>query len=628
MRFHLSILFLLSTLCVHAQSKVDTVATGEFTIEATRIQMPLFDQPVYISRIDSAQIALQKGLDIGDLISQQSFIYIRNNGPGAASVISQRGLGGEQTRVLWEGMPINHQMLGVTDLSLLPAATFSDVEISSGSGSSFYGSGISGTVYLKNKAPVDHLSLGQSVGSFGNFITNASAGINSGDFSFSLKGSSQQNENNFRYRHPISELVQNRNRGTFQNDQLIGGLHWNKKNMSAKSSIWWNRADHEITENIFSGPGSATQYDESLRWLNALKILTEDFIWEGKVYLAKTDLDYFNPNTDIESLSESREVNTEISANYFPSENFKVTGIFSGVHTEVETNNYSNIKDRQQFSFGLNAAVIPIQKLKLYPAIRFDQYSDFGTAVSPSLGANFQIIKDNLALRASVSQNFRAPTFNDLYWPEGGNEDLNPEKGFKSEAGLMHEKKGAVSFSQQLSVFYIYLDEGIKWLPNSSGRFQAQNIQEITSRGLEWSGEISTRINEWKLAAKQSIAYTRAFISERRFSGDDAVGNQLPYVPEIKYSGSLQAAFKNFSGMLTGVFVGERFTTEQANPQTAAASYKVFDVSINYTKTINNTEVSVMAKANNVFNESYNIVRFYPMPLRNLLINLTLTQKF
>ncbi|MEX0720243.1 MAG: TonB-dependent receptor [Balneolaceae bacterium] len=628
MRVLILFLYLFSTAYLQAQTKPDTVATGEFTIEATRIHKPNLDQPVHVSRIDSARIALQKGMDIGDVLSQHSFLYIRNNGPGAASVISQRGFGGEQTRVLWEGMPINHQMLGVTDLSLLPAGTFSEIEVTSGSGSSLYGSGISGTVYLKSSPQPDQVSLGQSVGSFGNYITNGSAGISLGEFTFNLKGSTQNNENSYRYYDQSTGSVENRSRGAFENDQIIGGLNWKKNNLSAKSSLWWSRADHEITENIYSGPGSATQFDESVRWVNSMKLYADNFVWEGKIYLAKTALDYFNPDINTESKSESRDLNAEFSTTWFFSENLELNGNISGMITEVETNNYSEIKSRKQFSSGVNAAIIPIEKLKIYPAFRLDHYSDFGTAVSPSIGFNIALIEDEFALRGSVARNFRAPTFNDLYWPDGGNENLKAERGVKSEVGLVHEKTGAVSFSQQLSFFYINMDEGIKWLPNSSGRFQAQNIQEITSRGMEWSGGISTQIANWQFGSDHSVAYTRAFISEERFSGDAAVGNQLPYIPQVKYSGSVHLAFTGFSVMFNGVYVDERFTTEQANEITKADSYLVFDATFNYSRNISKTEISVIAKANNLFDESYSIVRFYPMPLRNFLINLTLTQKF
>lgn len=630
MRFSLIIFFFFSTLSSYtsAQSKIDTVALGEFTVESTRIKKPLLNQPVQITMLDSARLVFAHGADLGDLLSQYTSLYIRNNGPGAASVISQRGFGGSQTRVLWEGMPINHQMLGVTDLSLLPANAFNGVEVTSGSGSSLYGSGISGTVYLQNNPTPNRVSLGQSVGSFGNFITNGTASAQAGDFTVALYGSTQNNDNNFRYYDQNSGSEENRSRGSFENDQVIGSLKWKRGSMVAKSSLWWNRADHEITENIYAGAGAATQYDESLRWVNNFKMYTSRFLWEAKIYAGETTLNYFNPPIGINSLSESREVSSEISATYFSSESIELTGNISGTLTEVETNNYPEIKTREQFSTGMNASLTPLEKLKIYPAIRVDYYDDFGTALSPSLGLNYELIEEELAVRGLVARNFRAPTFNDLYWPEGGNPNLGAERGVKSEIGVSRETKGTFNFNQQLSLFFIQMSDGIKWLPDSNGDFRAQNIEEITSRGLEWSGEISTRLGKWNLSSNHGVSYTRAFFSEKRFGGDQAKGNQLPYVPHWKYNGSIQANRSAFSAMLNSVFVDERFTTEQANSATAADAYLVFDGSLSYQKDIAGLQVSLTGKVNNIFNERYNVVRFYPMPLRNFLINLTITQKF
>ncbi|MEX0724097.1 MAG: TonB-dependent receptor [Gracilimonas sp.] len=613
---------------VNAQTKADTLDLGEITIESTRINKPALDQPVQVAKIDSGHIALQTGLDLGDMLSRFSSLYIRNNGPGAASVISQRGFGGEQTRVLWEGMPINHEMLGVTDLSLLPANTFSEVEVTSGSGSSLFGSGISGTVFLKNDQKADRISVGQSIGSFGNYITNSFASARSGNFLLSVNASTQSNKNDFRYYDQNSGSIEVRERGSFENDQVMGSIGWKKGKVQAKSSLWWSRADHEITENIFSGPGSAAQYDKSLRWVNNLKIHTEKFLWEGRVYASSTQLDYFNPTVNIESLSESNQASSEITGTYFYNDKTEIRGNISGTLTEVETNNYSEIKGRRQLGTGVSASLNPFSRLKLYPALRFDYYNDFGEALSPSLGLNYAIIKDELSIRGSVARNFRAPTFNDLYWPDGGNEDLEAERGFKSEIGFNHELKGEVNFSQQFSVYFIQLDNGIKWLPDTGGDFRAQNIQEITSKGMEWSGSVSGRIGKWKLAADQNISYTRAYISEERFRNDQAAGNQLPYVPYWKSSTSLQAEISGFSAIINGIFIDERFTTEQENINTAADEYFVLDASANYRINFSQTQLSVIAKANNLFNEQYSIVRFYPMPLRNFLIQITLTQQF
>jgi len=62
-------------------------------------------------------------------------------------------------------------------------------------------------------------------------------------------------------------------------------------------------------------------------------------------------------------------------------------------------------------------AVIPLpMNFELDAAIRYDDYSDFGSEISPSLGLIWQAM-DTLTLRAHWGQGFRAPALSDLYGP-------------------------------------------------------------------------------------------------------------------------------------------------------------------------------------------------------------------
>ncbi len=61
--------------------------------------------------------------------------------------------------------------------------------------------------------------------------------------------------------------------------------------------------------------------------------------------------------------------------------------------------------------------VVPLpMNFELDAAIRYDDYSDFGSEVSPSLGLIWQAM-DALTLRAHWGQGFRAPALSDLYGP-------------------------------------------------------------------------------------------------------------------------------------------------------------------------------------------------------------------
>ena len=70
--------------------------------------------------------------------------------------------------------------------------------------------------------------------------------------------------------------------------------------------------------------------------------------------------------------------------------------------------------------------------------LRFDGYSTFGHAWSPSAGAGFWI-NPNLRLRVSAARAFRVPTFTELYYRDPSNlgtPDLQSENGWSLDGGL------------------------------------------------------------------------------------------------------------------------------------------------------------------------------------------------
>lgn len=612
---------------VYAQATRDSLDLDPVEVEATRIEKDLLRQPVYVSVADSAQLKTTAGQDLGYALQQFSNLYVRNNGPGGASLISQRGLGAEQTRVVWEGLPLNHQMLGSTDLSLIQTGLISALGVSGSSGSSRFGSGTSGTVVLQTETEPGTIEAGQSIGEFGNYVSFGRAGVRSGRWDLSVSASRQDNENDFRYYDQRSNTERNRRRGSFLNEQGIISARYRGKKAVIKTSLWYSRKDLEIAENIFSGPGTATQQDESLRFATTLQAGSETIRHDLSVQGAFTRLDYLDPRSDINSLSDNYEIRSRYNHHREIDERLEMDLAFSGSYVSVSTNNFEELRDRSQGSTTVQFQYQVSEDLTLFPAARYDYFSDFGSAVSPSVGLNYQILPGQLALRASAGRNFRAPTFNDLYWPNGGNEDLNAEYSGTLEAGLVHRIKGSLFIQNQLSGFLIQLDDGIRWLPDAGGTFLAQNIEQIRSAGLEWENKLEYQYGQIALRFTQFLSYNRAWYSEERFSGDDAVGNQLRYVPEWQWKGHLGFDLASLGFFVNSRFSSIRFTTEDENPLLAADEYLVTDAGITYGLSVKSVDIRFSVQVFNVFDQRYEITRFYPMPLRNVLSTINLKYK-
>ncbi|WP_456375640.1 TonB-dependent receptor [Thiolapillus sp.] len=83
-------------------------------------------------------------------------------------------------------------------------------------------------------------------------------------------------------------------------------------------------------------------------------------------------------------------------------------------HNVIGSSGGSSAGDRQQYAIYGEALIPVLDTVELSAALRYDHYSDFGSETSPQLKVRWQPM-DNLLLRASWSQGFRAPAMIDLY---------------------------------------------------------------------------------------------------------------------------------------------------------------------------------------------------------------------
>lgn len=114
--------------------------------------------------------------------------------------------------------------------------------------------------------------------------------------------------------------------------------------------------------------------------------------------------------------------------------------------------------------------------------VRRDQYSDFGGANSYYLGYGFDIT-EHWKATASWSDAFRAPTFNDLYYPYYGNPTIRPERSHSVEAALQYASD---AFGlMRLTAFQTRYSNLIQSAQVTPGVYMAENVGHAKVQGLE-----------------------------------------------------------------------------------------------------------------------------------------------
>ncbi|MCW9708058.1 TonB-dependent receptor plug domain-containing protein [Fodinibius salsisoli] len=616
----------------YSQVISDTLQLEEIEVVATRIQQPLKYQPTHVEVIDSVSLSMQSVQNIGEVLNSSSMLFIKDNGPGGIATASQRGLSASQVQVLWEGIPINSVMAGQTDYSLLPASLFSTVQISSGNPSSAFGGGsLSGAIYLSSdRAEYQGVSIGQSVGSFGQWQSSLNGQIQSGNWRVHLKSAVSRDENDFEYYNRAFDQEEYRTHNRQEQENIIAGIGYSQGNKQFESKFWFADSKNEIPGTILTSNSQSRQDDQSMRWLSRYQTYWGEAEFTFKNYVDRSELNYFDSKADTRSISTTRRWLISSAFDYKINNNVLLKGELSGSLSGVETNNYTGLKTRQQFSALLNPEFETLQsRVHIYPALRLDSYNDFGTVLSPTLGVNYALRKDKLFLRGQLSRDFNPPTFNALYWLPGGDPNLKPERSNNAEAGLVYYPRWLSFSTVTLTSFYNRVNEGLRWTPNETGNYVPENVDQVTSKGLETS--LTNRFTvgrQWNLVLEQSANYVHAQITEPRFDGDEALGNQLRYIPKWNYQASLRAQRTFLSAFIQYKWTNRRYTTDTQEFASSLKPYHLLHATLQLQQQYFGVNFQAQTGVRNLLNTDYEIIQWYAMPQRNYHLSLTATYEF
>ncbi len=231
--------------------------------------------------------------------------------------------------------------------------------------------------------------------------------------------------------------------------------------------------------------------------------------------------------------------------------------------------------------------------------MRHDQYSDFGGANSYYLGYGYRF-DVHWRASASYSASFRAPSFDDLYYPYSGNSSIRPERSHSLEAALQYASTGlgvlrVTAFQTRYSNLIDYANDG-------SGFFIAQNVGRAKVQGIEgsWQGHLGATDLRASMTFQNPVDETddqdltrRA----RRFASFSAHRSFWPW--RVGGDWIVSGARRDFDSTLAG--------------------YGVMNLSARYDIT---KSWYVSAALDNLFDRKYELAYSYNMPRRGAYLTL------
>lgn len=600
-----SLIFFVNT-AVSPAPEEDAIPIEKIVVTASRREEGYSDTARRIEIITSEELEAAQAVDLSDVLSYNDAIAVNSyGGPGAVKTLRMRGSTAPQVMILVDGRPINDPRDGQVDLSTIPLENIERVEIMRGPASSLYGSSaMGGVIQILTKEPPalgQETKVSSSFGTFRTYQERLSHGQKIGAFGYVFTGDFVSSE------------------GIRDNSTL------NAKDFSLKCTYDIAEKHHvSIQTGFYTGttgaPGStiAPDPDDKLKtrknFIDATWRFTldPDTQLSAKVYNNYTRLEFLENGTgslfDFPFIPFKKDVHTtqsrglDIQADKRFNRYFRMVAGFNAV------DNFNNSSTSAKHDYEVRAGYMEnefavSEKLRMDIGVRLDNYSNFGFQANPSLSASYGL-NEKIKLRGLIGRSFRAPTFNDLYWPNDGwsegNPNLQPETGTTGEIGLtasIHQR-----LQTDLTYFRSRYRKLIQWAPVSSDPFALwtpTNIGSALIQGVELNNEFSPADN-WTI----TVGYTF------QLAKNDVTDKFLIYQPEHKVSFSIER--RDISGWTIGTkgaWTGLRY-----NDAANTAKVKGFFILGFYASKKWKSGLTCYINIDNALNKSYETVLNYPQP--------------
>ena len=471
---------------------------------------------------------------------------VQSGGYGQPSSLYMRGSNPSQVLVLIDGIKAGSVTLGTTAFELIPIDQIERIEIIRGPQSSLYGSEAIGGViqiFTRKGKQSEKPSVSINAGG-GSFDTHQESGTVSGRVQntwYSLGASNLESQGFGALVNPPAGP--NPNGYGYRNTAVNARLGHRFDNNAELEAFFMRTDGTNQFDGAFAGDINKRDFVNQVVGASAGLDVTDK--WRTSLRLGQTQDDQSNFATEVfGSLFNTSRWNASWLNQLAFNKDHQLTLGGDYRLDQVESSEQLNKNSRYDFGvFGeLHSKILKYHFINA--SLRWDENQAFGDIVTGNIGWRFNW-EHGLSAFASFGNAFKAPTFNDLYYPtdsygDHGNPNLKAENSKSVEVGLA----GSHDILQwELRAYHTNIDNLIIWAPISPqayayapaniGKAQIDGLEaELATNALGWLNKLNmSLLNPWDKTNSAPLPgrsqETLSYDVSRSFGGFDMGGKLL-----------------------------------------------------------------------------------------------------
>ena len=588
------LLFVIAAPLVHAQSGATKAIVDPVFVTATRSPQPIAELLADVTVIGADEIARSGAQSLAELLQRQPGVEIaQNGGAGSASGVFLRGTNRGQTLVLIDGLRVSSSSIGATTLEAIPLSEIDRIEILRGPASSLYGSdAIGGVIQVFTRRGGSAFSANASAG-YGTYSTTSVAGGVSGavgPLRFAVQANGKRSDG-------FNAIV---NPGYYSYNGDADG--YKNDGYSASATLTWAPGQDLIAQGLHSRmnsqfDGGPDADDRTITTLDAWSVRSVNKVndvWTSRLAagqgsddsLSKTgfgDFPFKTTQTQYSWLNDltlplglltlgadRREERIDTDAG------FAVTG--------RHTNGYFGI---WQFTKNGNA---------LQANLRYDDISQYGGKTTGAIAYGYRF-SPAWRVTAGYGTAFKAPSFNDLYYPVFSNANLVPETSTNIEGGIYWNGRLADAAVEARAIAYHNrVKRLIVYQCDAAFNCAPQNVDRATLEGVTLGLDATWRDTTLKASL------------DLQSPEDDRTGHLLPR--RARAHGAL-AVLQQWGAWQVGAeFVASTYRYDDAENTRRMGGYGLLNLTAQWTVA---KGIALFVRADNVFDKNYELAADYSM---------------